>query len=220
MKNPFIPFQVQPFIKENKGSKTMYDILNQHKDIPTGQLTWNKIYALTTEDWPQIYKYPFNITKYPALLWFQVNINHNIFVINKLLFQMKIRNDAQCTFCKLNSETITHLLWKCDHTQQFIKELLEWLKAYGIIYTVSEESFIFGGQKEQLFPHAIKFILLYAKYFINVSRCKQRPLSLNIFKTQFKFMHKVHLQVASTHNEIAKFQNQWSLYQELINDIM
>ena len=72
---------------------------------------------------------------------------------------------------KLNSETITHLLRKCDHTQQFIKELIEWLKGYGIIYTVSEESFIFGGQKEQSFPRAIKFILLYAKYLIYVYCC-------------------------------------------------
>ena len=42
--------------------------LTQNKDIPTGQLTWNKLYAFTQEDWVQIYKYPF--TKYLALLWF------------------------------------------------------------------------------------------------------------------------------------------------------
>ena len=51
------------------------------------------------------------------------------------------------------------------------------------------------------------------------SRCKQRPLSLNVFKTQLKFMYKVHLHIASSHNEVTKFQNQWSLCQELINDI-
>ena len=73
---------------------------------------------------------------------------------------MKIRNDALCTFCKLNNETITHLLWKCEQTQQFIKKLMEWLKTYDNIYNISEEFFIFDRQKEQVLPKAIKFILL------------------------------------------------------------
>ena len=220
MNSPFIPSHILPFIKQAKGSKIMYDILNQNKDIPTGQLSWNKLYAFTQEDWVQIYKYPFTITKYPALLWFQVSVNHNILVTNKLLYQMKIRNDALCTFCKLNNETITPLLWKCEQTQQFIKKLMEWLKTYDNIYNISEEFFIFGRQKEQVLPKAIKFILLYAKYFIYVPRCKQRSLSPNIFKTQLKFMHKVHLHIVSNHNDVAKFQDEWSLYQELISDIV
>ena len=216
---PFIPSQILPFIKEKKGSKTMYDILNQNKDIPTGQLTWNKLYTFTAEDWSHIYTYPYTITKYPALLWFQISINHNILVTNKLLFQMKIRDDALCTFCKLNNETIIHLLWKCETTQQFIQAVTGWLNDYSIIYTFSEEFFVFGRQNEQHLPYVVKFILLYAKYFIYLSRCKQRPLSLNVFKTQLKFMYKVHLHIASNHNEVTKFQNQWSLCQELINDI-
>ena len=126
----------------------MYDILNQNKDIPTGQLTWNKLYTFTAEDWSHIYTYPYTITKYPALLWFQISINHNILVTNKLLFQMKIRDDALCTFCKLNNETIIHLLWKCETTQQFIRAVTRWLKDYSITYTLSEEFFVFGRQND------------------------------------------------------------------------
>ena len=72
------------------------------------------------------------------------------------------------------------------------KKLMEWLKAYGVIYNISEEFFIFGRQKEQVLPKAIRFIPLYAKYFMYVSSCKQHSLSLNIFKTQLKFIRKVH----------------------------
>ncbi|MCG7891056.1 MAG: reverse transcriptase family protein, partial [Candidatus Thiodiazotropha endolucinida] len=185
-KMPFIPSHIQPFLTELKGSKTMYDLLNENKDVPTGQITWNKIYDLSKDDWAQIYNYPFNITKYPALLWFQVSINHNILVTNKLLHQMKIQNDSLCTFCKLNIETTTHLLWKCTLTQNFVRELLAWLNSYGIICNISEESFIFGKQEGRVFPKAINFILLYAKYFIYISRCKQQPLILNIFKKKLQ----------------------------------
>ena len=97
---------------------------------------------------------------------------------------------------------------------------MEWLKTYGIMYNISEEFFIFGRQKEQVLPKAIRFILLYAKYFIYVSCCKQRSLSLNIFKTQLKFMHKVNLHIASNHNDVAKFQGEWSSYQKHISDIV
>ena len=63
MNSPFISSHILPFIKQAKGSKIMYDILNQNKDIPTGQLSWNKLYAFTQEDWVQIYKYPFHYHK-------------------------------------------------------------------------------------------------------------------------------------------------------------
>lgn len=219
-KYPFIPSHILPFLKQLTGSKIMYHILNQNNEVPTGQITWNKTYGFTHEDWTQIYMYPFNITKYPALLWFQVSVNHNILVTNKLLNQMKIRNDSLCTFCKLNNETITHLLWNCELTQRFIKELLDWMKSYGIKYIISEEFFIFGKQTEQMFPTAIKFILLYAKYFIYISRCKQQPLMLSIFKKQLKFMFKVHLYIASNQENFTRFQKEWSQYQILINDIV
>lgn len=218
---PFIPSHILPLLKQEKGSRIMYDILNKNDDIPTGQITWNKMYDLTREDWTKIYIYPFSLTKYPALLWFQVSINNNILVTNKLLCQMKIQNDALCSFCMLNNETITHLLWKCELSQKFIKELTEWLISYNIVVNISEELFIFGKQEEQVLPNPIKFILLYAKYFIYISRCKKHNLILNVFKKQLKFMHKVHSYIASkSQEEVIKFQNEWSLYQDLINDIV
>ena len=117
----------------------MYNILNQNKDVPTGKITWNKVYNITDEDWDHINLFPFNITKYLALIWFQVTINHNILVTNKLLYQMKMRTAALCTLhvCQANNETITHLLWKWDKTQQFITDLLQWLSNYNIQCDIS-----------------------------------------------------------------------------------
>ena len=81
------------FCQQQKETKIMYNILNQNKDVPTGRITWNKVYNITDEDWDHNL-FPFNITKYPALIWFQVTINHNVLVTNKLLYQMKMRTDA------------------------------------------------------------------------------------------------------------------------------
>ena len=73
---------------------------------------------------------------------------------------MKLRDNALCSFCGLNNETIKHLLWQCEHTKQFIIELSEWLKSYDIKYTITEEFFMFGKQEEQTYPKAVKVILL------------------------------------------------------------
>ena len=94
---------------------------------------------------------------------------------------MKIMDDALCTFCKLNNETIIHLLWKCETTQQFIREVTGWLKDYSIIHTFSKAFFVFGRQNKQPLPYVVKFILLYAKYYICVSRRKTETTKSECF---------------------------------------
>lgn len=219
-KSPFIPSHILPLLQQHKGSQAIYDILNKNKEIPTGKISWNKIYNFSQKDWNQIYIFPFTITKYPALLWFQISINHNILVTNKLLYQMKLRNSPLCTFCGLNNETICHLLWQCECTKQFIKELLEWLQSYNINCIVTENFFLFGKQGEHLYPTAVKFIIFYAKYYIYISRCTQRYLFLYSFKKKLKFMHKVHFHIASKNNMLDAFHKEWSQYQILMTDII
>ena len=199
-KAPFIPSHISPLLQQRSCSKVIYDIFNKNNEVPTGKISWNKVYNFSQEDWKQIYTFPFTITKYPALLWFQVSINHNILVTNKLLYQMKLRDNALCSFCGLNNETMIHLLWQCEHTKQFIIELSEWLTSYDIKYTITEEFFMFGKQEEQTYPKAVKVIILYAKYYIYVTRCKQLPLFLNAYKKRLKFMYKVLQCIASKNN--------------------
>ena len=98
---PFVPTNILSVLENRKGSKDMYKILYKTNDIPTGQATWNKIYNIAND--------PFSITSYPALQWFQISINHNTLVTNKLLYQMKIQEDALCTFCQTTNESIIHL---------------------------------------------------------------------------------------------------------------
>ena len=95
--SPFIPSHFSTQLQHQKGSKAMYNILNKNGDTPTGQCSWNKIFNTTEEEWKRIYMVPFHVTKYMALQWYQISINHNILVTNILLKQMKIKNDALCT---------------------------------------------------------------------------------------------------------------------------
>ena len=138
----------------------------------TGQNAWNKLYNIPENKWKNIHMFPFRTTKYPALQWFQISISHNILVTNKLLFNMKINNDALCTFCQSNNESVVHQFWKCDKTQQF-RNVKIWLNSYDIHYDISEKLFILGLQEDHILPKIFNFILLYAKYNIYPARCKK-----------------------------------------------
>ena len=105
-------------------------------------LSWNKKYTLSNEDWKEIFMYPFKITKYPAIQWFQTCINHNTLVTNSLLYKIKLRNNLHCYYCLSLEETTTHLFWHCEKIQQFIKDLTKWLDLYHIKCDINEESFI------------------------------------------------------------------------------
>ena len=68
-----------------------------------------------------------------------------------------------------------HLLfWKCNTIQQFIRSVVAWLNAFNIQDDISEKYFLFGLQEEHKFTKVLNFILLYAKYFIYLARCKKQ----------------------------------------------
>ena len=217
---PFVPTNILLVLKNRKGSKDMYNILNKTNDIPTEQATWNKIYNIANDQWKKIYKFPYSITSYPALQWFQISINHNILVTNKLLYQMKIQEDALCTFCQTANESIIHLFWKCNKTQQFIKSVIAWLSSFNIQCDISEKYFLFGLQEEHRHTKILNFILLYAKYYIYLARCKKKNLIMNVFQKKLKVMYKVHKEIAFSHQEDDKFNKDLNPFLLLINDIV
>ena len=48
---PFIPFHISTLLQHQKGSKIMYNILNKSNTVPTGQVTWNKVYKFSGKEW-------------------------------------------------------------------------------------------------------------------------------------------------------------------------
>ena len=84
------------------------------------------------------------LPKYSQLRWFQIRINHNILVTNKLLHHMNITDDSSCTFCTTMEETIIHLLWSCSKTQDFLNLTISWFESFDIHIKLSEKLFLFG----------------------------------------------------------------------------
>ena len=217
---PFMPSHIAPIIKSKQGARVMYNILNHNDEIPTAKQTWNRIYNFEENEWQNIYIYPFKITQYSQLRWFQIRINHNILSTNKLLKHMKIIEDSSCTFCSLEEESTAHLLWNCNKTQEFLNSIKMWLQNYNIYIHLSEHLFLFGIDKYQKMTNILHFILLYAKYYIYCSRCNSQPLILSVYKKKLKIMYKMHMEIAFSNNTLETFSKDWSPYKQLLDDII
>lgn len=220
LESPFIPICLKPILQQKSGAQVIYNILNKNDDNPTGMLSWNKKYAISKENWKRIFAFPFKITKYPAMQWFQTCINHNILVTNSYLCKIKLRDDSLCYFCKLEDETIIHLFWQCNKTQQFLKDLTRWLNMYHIKCDVHEENFILGIQKNTSATTILSFILLYAKYFIYTTRCNQQNLNFEVFKKKLLQIYKIHMEIAISNNNLPVFEKDWNPYLPLLNSII
>ena len=163
--------------------------------------------------------FPFKTTTYSLLPWFQVSLNHNILVTNKLLHHMKIKEESICTFCTQEEETNTHLLWQCNVTKEFLNFVTTWLQSFNIYIELSEELFLFGLEKEQRLTSIMKFLLLYTKYYIYCCRCNEQPPIVTVYKRRLHFMYKIHLQIVRENNNLVTFLEEWNPYQPLLNDI-
>ena len=218
---PFIPSHISPIIKNKQGARTMYDILNYNNETPTAKQTWTNAYNFLDKEWKQIYLYPFKTTKYSQLRWFQIRINHNILVTNKLLHHMNITDDSSCTFCSTMEETIIHLLWSCSKTQDFLNLMISWFESFDIHIKLSEKLFLFGVEslRDQKLTKIQHFFLLYAKYYIYCSRGNNQVPMLTVFKKKLYFMYKMHMEIALMNNDLEAFSKEWSPYNLQLQDI-
>ena len=84
---------------------------------------------------------------------------------------------------------------------------------------MNEESFILGINKKNSYPEILSFILLYAKYYIYITRCNQQNLFLDVFKKNLLQMYKIHMEIAISNDTLNNFIQDWNPYQNLINSI-
>ena len=108
--------------------------------------------------------------------WFQTCINYRILVTNKILFQIKVTDNPKCSFCGDTDETIDHVLWNCLKTKQFLQELTEKFQEMRISLNLNEVTFILGKFSQNT-PSILQFLMLVAKYYINMCKGTNKRLT-------------------------------------------
>ena len=219
MIGPIIPKVMYIILKHKKGSQNIYTILKQNKDEPTGKCKWNEIYTIDEKSWEYIFQAPFMILKCTKLRWFQTTINHRILTTNKLLFQMNLTDSPKCSFCGNDDETIDHLLWKCSKTQSFIQEMVRRFQDMSITLNLDEKTFILGSFPKTT-SFVIQFLMLVAKYYINMNRSAHKHLNFLEYKINVHSLFLSHRETALKNNKLQEFLQAWMPVKEILDNII
>ena len=166
---------------------------------------WNSLLNTPNLDWPKIYLVPIRASLSTRIRYFQFKLIHRILEVNKYLKTINISISDLCSLCYKSEETIEHLFWDCPITRRFIADVQHLILDDKV--TLSKINFLFGfyGSVGVQF----NFIILYAKYYIFSSKCKNSTLSLNSFKCMLKHYRTVEQYMYLKNNKFVSFDSRW-----------
>ena len=212
---PIMPHYLQCLLHDDKGTHSIYDaIIKEHKVSETYQVKWEQELNISHDQWKKINQNIFSGTESKYLQWFQYRITHRILATNKLLYAMNIKDNALCSFCNAENETILHLLYECPRVQELILQLRRWLQQnYSIIIDVDKKSFILGKCDN----YALNVIFLLVKKYIYETRIKAIRLHFDSLKSRIldhiqllKFIHR-------KNGTMDRFYLKWDKFNSLFN---
>ena len=218
IQKPSLPLNVYPLIKDKKGIRNIYTILNSKKIEITSITKWNiKLpVILSSKNWSHIFKIANKTIMDNKFVWFQWKVIHRILGVRNLLFKMNISNKRTCGLCGMYEETIEHLFTECETSIHIWNELYTYITQYCTIPPLDNISKIFGYMLNDSKAAAINTILLIMRYYI-FQKCKyetslcfaefQRLLSRVFFEQEL---------LAKLSGNIKVFNKKWSILRALI----
>ena len=125
-----------------------------------------------------------------------------------------------CEFCGSHSETIHHLLWKCQKVKLFWNELTRMINArcnHSHNFKVDENLILFGFSDTIKTDKVCNFILLLAKFYIYRSKVQGNMLSTRVFINEIYHRYCVEKEI---NKNSTYFGNIWKPYLNLFKGIM
>lgn len=202
---PFVPRNMHILLKSLSDKKLFYKIFNSVHSVPTGKLKWEQ-QDVMLEDWNNIYKLPYKVTKNTKLQWLQFRILHYILTTNSNLCKFGIVNSPMCTLCNSERETIIHLMWECQEVQDLIQNFESLISALYIPFAVNKYSFIFGLINNNINSDVDNVIILLMKQYIYRARCLSQSLSINSLVQNIKEYYNLQKYIANGQSEYLKGQ--------------
>ena len=108
-------------------TKLFYQYFIDEKSQPPACIEkWKQIYPeIKNEEWNEIFKHPFLITRETKLQSFQYKIIHRIINCNQKLYDMKIKTTPTCSYCD-ELDDIIHFFVLCPETYRFWLSFSHW----------------------------------------------------------------------------------------------
>ena len=178
-----------------KKSKDYYALFISTKaQYPNNAQNLKHEFDLTDNQLEQVCKLPHNVSSEPYVRAFQYKVLNNILYTNTKLYRIGFTTDNLCSFCKLEPESLNHLLFYCIHSKCF------WDYFEHYVYSLTNE-FIAISLQDVLIGiittvcPLLNYLLLIAKIYIWDCRRTQTLPNIKGFKSKVKvkYIRKIHM---------------------------
>jgi hypothetical protein len=212
---PYISPYLKLLVQEQKGAKSMYNILNKNNDTPICKVRWQSKLLLTNLHWKIIFNNPFYITSDSSLQWFQVRIIHRLLGTNSFLHKIKYKDSPLCTFCNKEEETIEHLFWQCTITNSIIKSTL--IFKTSPFNQLDLETLLFGYTSQTKKDAAKNTVLILTKMYIFLCKKNDTSITDTGLKKYLNFKVKILKHSELQKLSLCEFRNKWRPFNHIIN---
>ena len=136
--------------KNLEGILTLYEIsvvLKTMKKQTSYFSHWEQVLRtkITEKEWKSIYQNCLKTVEDNDLVLFQYRLLNRILGTNKYLVKIKQKVNANCNFCKKETENITHLFIECNFVKSFWTDLKRNLHfSLGVDLTINPSDIISG----------------------------------------------------------------------------
>ena len=161
-------------------------------------------------NWKKIYSLAFSVALDTKLRAFQYKLLNRIVFANDKLFRFNIVESPLCTFCTVDEESLENILFFCQVTELFWKEILSWLaRCSDEVIDLSITEVLFGKFDRDNDFMVINHLILLAKFLFY--RCKLNKIipSFEVFKVKLKATRDLELFIARKKNSLLKHYSKW-----------
>ena len=142
-------------------------------------------------------------------------ITHGILTINAWLYRIRIINSPICNRCGTSIETLNHLFVECEEVNKFWQEVITFWDILFHGLSVTEK--IFGILESDIENWMLKNqLLLVARRYIYLGRCRESPFSLRAFNNLVKDTMKLEHIIAKQKGKLALHYQKRSIVMQKI----
>ena len=167
----------------------------------------------------KIFALIFKLSKDTGLQWFQYRITHRILGTNSLLNKMGKSPTENCSFCKIEKESIRHLFWDCDITNYFWRELQRRINqkcGHASNLKLTQLFVLFGVETNINSDGVLDFIVLHAKSFLFYCKRTNKNPRLIDFICSLKERYSIERYNATLTFTRNTFDARWAYYQNFL----
>ena len=201
------------FKLERGNSKIIYwDLIKNKKETPTSEDKIRHKFNIEVSqvEWHQIYTVPV-CTIEMKLQSFQFSINHFYYFSNDKLHRIGKSQTPNCSFCKTEVETISHLFLDSTKIQRlwnFFNHILTQINLYENVTNIIKLMGFYTKVSDKKYE-IINHTLIVLKHFIHICRHKETQPTVAGFKARLLDTEYLEKQIAKNKNKETGHNEKW-----------